>query len=112
MMRMIQGGHNNRLATVFWYMSNVNGGGETSFPFSASPLGKRPHRGNPGDDRCGEFGLAVKPEKGKVIVFYSLQPDGSGDETSLHAACKPTDEAEVKWSGNKWLWNTPQRHIQ
>jgi hypothetical protein len=48
---MTQGGFLNRLATVFWYMSDVSGGGETNFP-----------RANGGDDlpnptnECGKRG--------------------------------------------------------
>jgi prolyl 4-hydroxylase len=71
-------GRRNRLATVFWYLSTVESGGETSFP-----------RHNGAEPRSMQecSGLLVKPEKGKVIIFYSLYMDGGTDNHSLHAAC-------------------------
>jgi len=47
--------------------------------------------------------------KGKVIVFYSLKPDGSGDAYSLHSAC-PVKEG-LKWAANKWVWNVNKGFI-
>ena len=55
-------------------MTNVTHGGETNFP--------RAHGGAdlPNTNaNCGKRGLSVQPQRGKVIVFYSLSPDGSGD---------------------------------
>ena len=101
MLQMTRGGYHNRLATVFWYMTNVTHGGETNFP--------RAHGGpdTPNTNaNCGTKGLSVHPQRGKVIVFYSLNPDGSGDNYSLHGAC-PVKEG-TKWAANKWVWNTRQ----
>eukprot|EP00518_Triparma_eleuthera_P004832 CAMPEP_0182463108 /NCGR_PEP_ID=MMETSP1319-20130603/7146_1 /TAXON_ID=172717 /ORGANISM="Bolidomonas pacifica, Strain RCC208" /LENGTH=417 /DNA_ID=CAMNT_0024662615 /DNA_START=152 /DNA_END=1401 /DNA_ORIENTATION=- len=95
-MRMIDGGRRNRIATVFFYLSDVEGGGETMF-FRAH--GKRQPT-NLSDCSDGN-GLKVKPEKGKVIIFYSLNFDGTVDPYSLHGGC-PVISGE-KWSGNKWL---------
>ena len=50
-----------------------------------------------------EQGIQVKPEKNKVIIFYSLHPDGTMDHNSLHGAC-PVKKGN-KWSANFWLWN-------
>eukprot|EP00559_Dactyliosolen_fragilissimus_P008463 CAMPEP_0184864624 /NCGR_PEP_ID=MMETSP0580-20130426/15675_1 /TAXON_ID=1118495 /ORGANISM="Dactyliosolen fragilissimus" /LENGTH=545 /DNA_ID=CAMNT_0027363505 /DNA_START=26 /DNA_END=1660 /DNA_ORIENTATION=+ len=94
-MKMIRGGRRNRIATVFWYLSDVEEGGHTIFP-----------RANGTDpiedfDSC-EHGLKVKPQVGKVIIFYSLKPNGELDEYSLHGAC-PVQKG-IKWAANKWVW--------
>lgn len=102
-LRLIDNGKRNRLVTVFWYLSDVESGGETNFPrFDGGPQPRN-------FDACGK-GLMVKPEIGKVIVFYNMTPDGRGDEYSLHAAC-PVKEG-VKWAANKWVWNAPMGYVK
>ena len=86
-------------AGQFNHTSKVPAGGETNFP--------RAHGGADlpnTNDNCGDRGLSVAPQKGKVIVFYSLKPDGSGDTFSLHSAC-PVKDGGTKWAANKWVWN-------
>jgi len=99
-LNMIENGAKNRLATVFWYMSDVRKGGHTNFPRA----GGLPQ---PSGNKCSQ-GVLVKPVKGKVIVFFNMLPDGSLDELSLHAGCN-VESDDVKWSANKWLWNKPTR---
>ncbi|CAI5511305.1 unnamed protein product [Closterium sp. Naga37s-1] len=43
----------------------------------------------------------VKPQKGDALLFYSLHPDGTTDQSSLHASC-PVIRGE-KWSATKWI---------
>lgn len=100
-LRLIDNGRKNRLATVFWYLSDVEEGGHTNFP----RFGKGPQ---PRDFTDCSRGLSVKPQRGKVIIFYSLTADGVGDELSLHGACKV--KKGIKWAANKWVWNTPFHH--
>jgi len=89
--RLIKGGVRNRMSTVFWYLTDVGAGGETVFPrFNGS-------RESSMDD-C-DNGLKVKPERGKVLIFYSMKPDGTEDPASLHGAC-PVKEG-IKWAANK-----------
>jgi prolyl 4-hydroxylase len=101
-MNLIQNGKRNRYATVFWYLTTVKEGGETIFPnFRNRPL----PRGYVHSD-CN-YGLKVKPQKGKVIIFYSLDARGQMDPNSLHGACPVIGEDDVKYAANKWIWNAP-----
>ena len=74
-------------------MSNVEKGGETGFPRA----GGKPQ---PQDFSNCEGIFKVTPRKGKVILFYSLKPDGSFDEYSLHGGCAVAKGE--KWAANKW----------
>lgn len=95
----IEYGHMNRMITVFWYMSDVSKGGHTIFPRAG---GLPP----PASMQDCSTGLKVPPVKRKVIVFYSMLPNGEGDPMSLHGGC-PVEEG-TKYSGNKWVWNKPR----
>ena len=114
----IHGGHHNRLATVLWYMSDVEAGGETNFPRAnvADPTRMLPHPSvtqdcdqdlGPGVKRTGYFSA---PKRGMVTVFYSLKPDGSFDKSSLHSACAVAGD-RAKWAANKWIHNFPEGHL-
>ena len=98
---MTRNGKVNRMATVLWYLSDVEGGGETIFPQAG---GTPPPRSMA---NC-EVGLKVSPRKGRVIMFYSLTPDGQGDKTSLHGAC-PVVGSAPKWAANKWVWSASMK---
>jgi prolyl 4-hydroxylase len=100
-LELIQNGRRNRFATVFWYLSTVEEGGETVFP--------RFHgRREKSMEDCSA-GLKVRPESGKVIIFYNMKFDGSVDPKSLHGACPVKDG--VKWAANKWIWNEPMLYV-
>ena len=86
------------MATVFWYLTDVAEGGETVFP----RVDKGPA---PPNGQTFHHGLKVKPERGKVIIFYSMTFDGELDPYSLHGAA-PVKEG-IKWAANKWIWNMP-----
>jgi prolyl 4-hydroxylase len=102
-LRLIQNGKRNRLATVFWYLSDVAEGGETAFPrFNNAP--------QPVDFKDCTKGLLVKPQRGKVIIFYSLTANGDLDPLSLHGACAVKDG--TKWAANKWVWNSPMTYVR
>jgi len=94
----IMNGARNRLATVFFYLNDVASGGETNFPMAGG--GKAP-----ADFSDCTKGISVRPEGNKVILFYSLLPDGAPDYHSLHGGCDVIEG--TKWSANYWIWNLP-----
>lgn len=99
---LIDNGKRNRMATVLWYLSDVEEGGETNFPVGKT--GEMPR------DYTACRGLKVKPAAGKVILFYDMRADGSLDRHSLHGACKVVEG--VKWAANKWVWSEPMHFMQ
>lgn len=100
-LELIGHGARNRLATVFWYLSDVEEGGETVFPRLNGMV--------PTSMQDCSQGLKVKPKKGRVIIFYSLLSSGKPDPLSLHGAC-PVKEG-IKWAANKWVWNEPMGYV-
>jgi len=93
-------GFKNRLSTVFWYLNEVEQGGETQFPRAGGMHQPRNF------EKCQ--GMQVKPAKGRVILFYSLLPSGDYDSMSLHGGCPVKGDATtVKWAANQWTWNKP-----
>lgn len=100
-LEVIGNGRRNRLATVFWYLSDVETGGETAFP--------RYGGAHPASMQDCQSGMSIHPDKGRVIIFYSLLANGKPDPLSLHGAC-PVKEG-VKWAANKWVWNEPMEYV-
>jgi len=82
---------NQRFLTLLLYVDPPEEGGFTSFPKAANTKGIR-----------------VRPSKGSGVLFYSMMPDGNGDDLSLHAA-EPVTKG-VKWVCNLWIWD-PHRDL-
>ncbi|XP_035824621.1 prolyl 4-hydroxylase subunit alpha-2 [Aplysia californica] len=71
----------NRIATFLIYLSDVDKGGATVFPFA---------------DR------AVSPVKNMALFWYSLEPSGKLDKATDHSGCPVM--VGHKWVANKWMW--------
>ncbi|EGG25330.1 putative prolyl 4-hydroxylase alpha subunit [Cavenderia fasciculata] len=67
--------YGQRVCTILMYLSEVEEGGETSFP---------------------EVGVKVKPVKGDAVLFYNCKPNGEVDPLSLH-------QGDPVIKGTKWV---------
>ncbi|MBA0843070.1 hypothetical protein Goarm_000288 [Gossypium armourianum] len=88
-----------RVASFLLYLSDVEEGGETMFPFENDMRVK-------GYDYRQCVGLKIKPRKGDGLLFYSLFLNGTIDPTSLHGSC-PVIKGE-KWVATKWIRDQDQ----
>ncbi|KAG1663558.1 Prolyl 4-hydroxylase subunit alpha-2 [Nymphon striatum] len=73
-------GVGNRIATMLFYMSDIEAGGSTVFT---------------------KLGVSVRPIKGSAVFWFNLFKSGKGDLRTRHAACPVL--AGNKWVCNKWL---------
>ncbi|XP_017020916.1 prolyl 4-hydroxylase subunit alpha-1 [Drosophila kikkawai] len=70
----------DRIATVLFYLTDVEQGGATVFP---------------------NIQKAVFPQRGSAIIWYNLKDDGEPNIKTLHAACPVI--VGSKWVCNKWI---------
>lgn len=88
-----------RAATVLIYANgDCAAGGGTWFP-RAEPLVPR------GRACSDSRGVRVIPNEGRLIVFWSMDTDGTEDPASLHAA-EPVRSGQ-KWIVTRWLREQP-----
>ncbi|KAK0087136.1 hypothetical protein PV325_001697 [Microctonus aethiopoides] len=82
-------GTGNRIATVLYYMSDVEQGGGTVFT---------------------AINISLWPKKGSAAFWYNLKPNGEGDYKTRHAACPVLTGS--KWVANKWLHERGQELLR
>eukprot|EP00392_Amoebophrya_sp_AT5.2_P009859 g9887.t1 len=92
-------GHYDRMLTLFWYLNDVEEGGETNFPIAdGEPW--------PGSMASCNQGLKVKPERGAAVLWYNMDATGLVSRNALHGACKVLKGQ--KYAINAWVYNKPR----
>eukprot|EP00897_Mesotaenium_endlicherianum_P002265 jgi/Mesen1/2066/ME000150S01151 len=84
-----------RIASVLVYLTDVEEGGETMFPF------ENWENMDSNYDFKACIGLKVKPRQGDALLFWSVYHNGTIDKTSAHGSC-PVVRGE-KWVATKWV---------
>uniref|UniRef100_A0A1I8PH27 procollagen-proline 4-dioxygenase n=1 Tax=Stomoxys calcitrans TaxID=35570 RepID=A0A1I8PH27_STOCA len=75
----------NRMSTSIFYLSDVEQGGATAFPY---------------------LKIAIRPTKGTVLFWYNLHRSLDGDYRTRHAGCPVLKGS--KWIGNVWTHDRNQ----
>jgi prolyl 4-hydroxylase len=87
-----------RVATVLFYLTDVEEGGETIFPLEG-PDGMKVLQHI--DYRACKDGYKYRPRKGDALMFMSVHPNGTFDKHALHGGC-PVKKG-VKMVMTKWI---------
>ncbi|KAL2334724.1 hypothetical protein Fmac_015937 [Flemingia macrophylla] len=85
------------MATVVLYLSTATQGGQILFPESVPKSSSL--------SNCNNSSQILQPVKGNAILFFSLYPSASPDQSSFHARC-PVLEGDM-WSATKYFYAKP-----
>ena len=89
-----------RFLTAFYYLNDVDAGGETAFPAADGAM--RPEEAMAlGEPAAEGVGLVVRPQKGAALLWYNHGDDGALDPRAVHAGCRV--HAGEKWGANHWV---------
>lgn len=106
-----------RFATVLYYLSDVEEGGETAFPMADLPFSEISKKETTDwrnlTANCYDASVIVKPEKGKAILWYNHIVDKNGyidsvDKRSYHGGCDVIKGQ--KWIATNWISTPLYRH--
>ncbi|XP_017149969.1 prolyl 4-hydroxylase subunit alpha-1-like isoform X1 [Drosophila miranda] len=75
----------DRIATVLFYLNDVEQGGKTVFP---------------------RLGIFRSPMKGSAVVFYNMNSSLQGDPRTEHGGCPVL--VGTKWAATKWIYSAEQ----
>lgn len=100
-----------RYATVLYYLSDVEEGGETAFPLADTTLSEMLKKDELGNwknltEFCHESSVIIKPKKGKAIFWYNHLLDKHGylanvEKRSYHGGCDVIEG--TKWIATNWI---------
>ena len=89
-----------RYLTAFYYLSEVEAGGETAFPAADGAM--TPAEAMALKEPAAEgSGLVVKPELGAALLWYNHDAEGKIEPAAVHAGCRVL--AGEKWGANHWV---------
>lgn len=89
-----------RYLTAFYYLNEVEEGGETVFPAADGAL--TPEEAYALAEPCGGGpGLAVRPSMGTALLFYNYDANGDIDAAAVHAGARVL--SGEKWGANHWV---------
>ncbi|KAK9906518.1 hypothetical protein WJX75_003233 [Coccomyxa subellipsoidea] len=89
-----------RMATILFYLTDVEEGGETIFPLEGR-YGVDLLKMTGFNYKSCATGFKYKPRMGDALMFYSMHPNGTFDKHALHGGC-PVIAGE-KWVATKWI---------
>ncbi|XP_041462690.1 transmembrane prolyl 4-hydroxylase-like [Lytechinus variegatus] len=102
-----------RFITIMTYLTDVDEGGETAFPYadndtySSEVAREQDWRVTDLKNHCHDANLVIHPAKGKTVMWYNhhIDPEtgwlGNPNNYSLHGGCEVT--RGVKWIANNWI---------